>query len=618
MIGFGIAGALLFVYNSLTLRFIFLPMLRLPKLYLKVIFLILLLSASTRSSAQLLGNENKEAAAEAPKDSIGRDTPRGTVNGFIQAITDRKYAHAGNYLKLKKSQMRPVERERIVKNFQNLLDRSGSLLPNALISNKPGGRVDEEVSANQDIVGTVTIGSETVNLVVENYQPDNVPAVWLFSEETVKAVANAQLGEDTAVDSMLPQVLKDKMFAGVPLGHWLAAIVFIVLSYILAWALVLLGLAIVRGVWKKARVEPRRSIVQAFGLPFRLYLAVWFFVALSQQMGISIIIRQRFSAITVTVGIIAILILLWRLTDSISTYSRNKMSRRGRISAVSVILFLRRTAKVALILIGIIAILSAVGVDVETYMAALGIGGIAIALGAQKTIENFVGSVALVSDQPLRVGDFCKIGDISGTVEQIGMRSTRLRTGERTVVTIPNGDLSASRIENFAHRDRFLFDPVFEFRPETTPDQIRFLLVELRSILYSHPQVNPEPAKIRFTEITTSSVKLEVYAYIEAPNFDTFQEIQEDILLRMMDVVEQSGTAFATPVQTVHLSRDKGILEEKSAEIAAKIKEWKDTEQLQVPKFDPDKIQEIKESIKYPDEGSSAARRIREAKKESE
>ncbi len=595
------------------------PMLQ-PKNFLRFIILVLLLSLPINVVAQLIPGtgESKETIEETPKDSIGRDTPRGTVSGFIQAMADRNYAHAASYLRLRKSQMRPKERQRIVQNFQKLLDRSGSLLPNNLISNKPGGRVDEEVSINQDIVGTVTIGKEPVNLVVENYQPDNVPPVWVFSDETVKAVSNAQLGEDTMVDRVLPQVLKEKMFAGVPLGHWLAAIIFVAISYILAWAIILLVLAIIRGIWKAARTEPTKDIVQAFGLPFRLYLAVWFFVALSQQVGISIIIRQRFSAITVTIGIIAILILLWRLTDSVSTYSRNKMSLRGRISAVSVILFLRRTAKVALIVIGFIAILSAVGVDVETYMAALGIGGIAIALGAQKTIENFVGSVALISDQPIRVGDFCKVGEITGTVEQIGMRSTRLRTGRRTVVTIPNGDLSASRIENYAHRDRYLFQPIFEFRPETTPDQIRFLLVELRAILYSHPKVNPDPAKVRFTTITTTSVKFELWAYVEAPDFDTFQEIQEDILLRMMDVVEQSGTAFATPVQTVYLSRDKGLSDEKLADVSSKIKEWKETEQLEVPKFDPDKVRELKDSINYPEEGTSSARRIREAKNEQE
>src|SRR5690606_19602519 len=118
------------------------------------------------------------------------------------------------------------------------------------------------------------------------------------------------------------------------------------------------------------------------------------------------------------------------------------------------------TAKVAIVVLGAIAILGTLGFDVKTGLAALGIGGIALALGAQKTIENFVGSVTLITDQPVRVGDFCKVGAVSGTVEQIGMRSTRIRTGERSTVTIPNGQFSSDMIENFATRERHLFAPV--------------------------------------------------------------------------------------------------------------------------------------------------------------
>src|SRR5690606_23005857 len=135
-----------------------------------------------------------------------------------------------------------------------------------------------------------------------------------------------------------------------------------------------------------------------------------------------------------------------------------------------------RAAKIAIVALGIIWILGAIGVDITTGLAALGIGGLALALGAQKTIENFVGSVTLITDQPIRVGDFCSVAGTTGTIEKIGMRSTRIRTLDRTVVTIPNGEFSSSKIENYAHRDRFWFHPVIGLRYETTPDQIRYLL----------------------------------------------------------------------------------------------------------------------------------------------
>lgn len=569
--------------------------------------LLLLLLASPHVSAQLFTEapaDKQEGTAEIPEDSLGRRTPRGTVSGFFEAVGKQNYDRASRYLKLKRSQQKEKERRRIVKVFQRLLDQGGNIMPYTWLSNKTTGRLDDDIAQELDLVGTVKFQDKEIELFVENTATGSAPPLWQFSQETVKSIASLTIEEELLLDRILPQGLKERMLAGVPLGHWIAVVLLVVFTYLLSWALIASLSLILRAIWKKARTKPTRSLVEAFELPFRLYLAVWIFISLTQEIGISIIVRQRFSGITVTIGIIAILILLWRLADLISTLSKDRMSRSGRVSAISVILFLRRTAKVALIFLGAIAVLSAIGVDVTTWFAALGIGGLALALGAQKTIENFVGSVTLITDQPIRVGDFCKIGDVSGTVEQIGVRSSKIRTGERTVITIPNGDLSASRIENFAHRDRFLFSPTLELRLETTPDQIRYLLVELRALLYSHPMVNPDPAKVRFTGFGTASLKLEFWAYIDAPGYDQFQEAQEDILLRIMDIIESSGTALAVPAQTVYMARDKGTSEEKTAAAEDKVRKWKKNNELQLPVFDIDKINEIKNTIKYPPEGS--------------
>jgi MscS family membrane protein len=516
---------------------------------------ICFITLPNEATAQLLPETNAEATetpvVEEMPDSLNRRTPRGAVDGFFKAVADQNYTRASQYLNLKRAQRRTAERERLVKVLQNLLDQSGNIMPYSWISNKKTGRTDDELEQGTDLVGTVTINGEVVNLFVENTEDDDLP-VWKFSTGTVAAIAAVKAEDARLIDKILPDLLKEKTLAGVPVGHWLAVVVIVAVAYLLAWGIVALVGFLIFSLWRRAKRENTAAVIHALNLPFRIYITVWLFVAISQQAGISIIVRQRFTSITLIIGLIAFLILLWRLSDFISTYTKNKMTLRGRISAISVILFLRRTAKVAIVVFGIIAILGTVGVDVTTWLAALGIGGIALALGAQKTMENFVGSVTLVTDQPVRVGDYCKVGDITGTVESIGMRSTKVRTGERTIVTIPNGDFSSSKIENYAHRDRFLFDPTFEFRPETTPDQIRFLLVEMRAILYAHPKVNPDPAKIRFTGFEKSAIKFEVWAYIEAANFDAFQEVQEDILLRMMDVVAQSGTSFATPSQTLY------------------------------------------------------------------
>lgn len=573
--------------------------------------LLLVLALPNTVQAQLLPgtDEGKETTeATIPPDSLDRRNPRGTVNGFIQAMADQNYIRASRYLNLKRSWRSTRQRTRIVTNFQKLLDTGGDMVASSLISNKPAGRTDDDLTPNLDMVGTLETERSKITLFVENTGGDTAenPPLWQFSAETVASISAVNIGETSLLDRILPASLKERRLGGVPLGHWVAMVVMVVVSYLLSWLFVTLAELIVRAIWKKARTPEKWVIIQAIGLPVRLYMAVWLFVLASQQVGISIIIRQRFNTITVTIGIVAVLILLWRLTDIIGDYTKNRMTLRKRISAISVILFIKRMAKIAIVVIGIIALLGAVGFDVTTWLAALGIGGLALALGAQKTVENFVGSVSLIADQTIRVGDFCKVGDISGTVESIGMRSTTLRTTARTIVTIPNGLFAGSNVENYAHRDRFLFNPTFEFRMETSPDQLRYLLVEIRSILYAHPQVNNEPAKVRFTGFSASGHKIEAFAYIEAPNLDTSQEIQEDILLRILEVVAKSGTDFAYPSQTLYMAKDPGINTEKSAETVQTVQQWKNKHELKLPFFKPEHIQDLNGSIIYPPEGSVA------------
>ncbi|ALM50614.1 mechanosensitive ion channel protein MscS [Flavobacterium psychrophilum] len=585
------------------------PMLLSSKFRFKINTLLLLLLFAVlpyNGHAQLLGGkETTEEPEKTPEDSLGRRTPQGTVNGFIKALADQNYLRASQYLVLsRRAYRREKERVRIAQAFERLLDQTGSINPSSMISNKETGKTDDDLASGLDIVGNVTTNKTVIQLYVENQSDDDKPAVWLFSAETVNAVATATIGEETILDKILPEALKDRKMAGVPVGHWLVVVVMIVVAYLLSWALIALFTFLIHKLWRRSNTEKVSAIIQALTLPVQLYLSVLVFVALTQRLGISIIVRQRFSVIIVTIGIVAFLMLLWRMTDFISTFSKDRMTRRGRISAISVILFLRRTTKVAIVIIGIIAVLGAVGVDVTAGLAALGIGGIALALGAQKTMENFVGSVTLIADQPIRVGDYCRVGDIKGTVESIGMRSTTLRTAQRTIVTIPNGEFSASKIENYAHRDRYIFNPIFMFRMDTTPDQLRYLLVELRALLYSHPSVINSSPIVRFTGITADALKVEITAYIEAINVDVSQEVQEDLLLRMMDIVSKSGTSFAYPSQTVYFSRDNGISEEKTAQTTETVKAWRENSELQLPKFDPKHIEQIKGTIQYPEEGS--------------
>lgn len=215
----------------------------------------------------------------------------------------------------------------------------------------------------------------------------------------------------------------------------------------------------------------------------------------------------------------------------------------------------KRTIKAAAVVIAILATLSSWGYDTTALLAGLGVGGLAIALAAQKTIENLFGGIAITSDKPVLVGDFCRYGDKVGTVEDIGLRSTRIRTLDRTVVTVPNSEFSALQIENFAQRDKMSFRPILPLRRDTNPEQLRTLLARIHSLLTEHPKMETG-ARVRFIAIGSQSLDLEIFSYVKTPNNDEFLVIQEELLLRLLEIIAEEGASLAIPTQLTMLRRE--------------------------------------------------------------
>jgi len=198
------------------------------------------------------------------------------------------------------------------------------------------------------------------------------------------------------------------------------------------------------------------------------------------------------------------------------------------------------------------------------------------------------------------VGDVCRFGDRTGMVEDIGLRSTRIRTDERTLVAIPNGTVATINLENLSRRDKILFKTTLGLRPESKADHVRFVLAETRRLLYSHAKVETTSVRVRLTDIGGSSLSVEVFAYILTRDFNEFAAIREDLLLRIMDVLEDAGGGLALPSQTLYLSRDTGVEKEKADNAVKKIAELRDGKQLPFPDFHQDDIASLKGSIEYP------------------
>ena len=237
---------------------------------------------------------------------------------------------------------------------------------------------------------------------------------------------------------------------------------------------------------------------------------------------------------------------------------------------------------------------SQLGLPVYGILAGLGVGGLAIALAAQPTVENLIGGLSLFADKPIRVGDVCRYGTEEGTVEAIGIRSTRLRGGDRTLTTMPNGVLSKMPLVNLSQRDRMLIRSVIGLRYETSPEQLRYLLVKIREALQRHPKIHPELVRVRFVGFGASSLDIELFAYVKTTKGPEFLSVREELFLQVMDIVNESGTGFAFPSQTLYFGRDGGLDAKKTEAAEAQMRQWQKEGCLPITNASPEQTRENK------------------------
>jgi MscS family membrane protein len=285
--------------------------------------------------------------------------------------------------------------------------------------------------------------------------------------------------------------------------------------------------------------------------------------------------------------------------DSLTRLLFDRCKIAGKDSLAAAVPLLRKTLKVLLVTTATLLLLQNFGVNITALIAGLGVGGLAVALAAQKTVENFFGGIMLIVDQPVREGDFCRWDSMIGTVESIGLRTTRIRTLDRTLVSIPNGDFSQKMLENFASRDKIRLFAIIGLRYETTPDQLRYILVEIKKLLLAHPGIDPDPARVRFIEFGDYALKLEIFAFSKTADWDQFLALREDVFLRLADIVAASGSSFAFPTSTIMLEKGTGLDLKKSRLAEQKARKMIKDHKLPLPFMKEEQAQKYMDTINY-------------------
>jgi len=428
-------------------------------------------------------------------------------------------------------------------------------------------------------------------------------------------VPTAVIGQETsrpegAPGKMSPESFFTIRFLEIELSQWIGILLLILLAALLSWVVAWILHNAAGRLASLTESKTNRRLVDGGLRPARYGLALAFFSLGTHFLGLSVPVLGYLNLLERVLAVVIVTWLLLRLIDVVSEGIAERLESTTKQGARAVLPLGRRAVKLVLVSLAGIALFQNLGFNVTGVVAGLGVGGIAVALAAQKSIENLFGGLTLSLDQPVRVGDYCRFGDKLGTVEDVGLRSTRIRTMDRTLITVPNSEFSQTQIENYAVRDRIRIYDTLGIRYETSPDQLRYLLSELRKLLWAHPRTENATARVRFVGFGAYSLDIEFFAYVLTSDWKDFLSVREDIFLRLMDIVKMSGTGFAFPSQTSYLRRDEGLDEECGRKAEAEVLQWRNEERLPFPTLPEEMISELQGTLDYPPAGSFSAKAV--------
>lgn len=482
---------------------------------------------------------------------ISPESPREAVSRFLELTRDGRFEDAARFLEIPDSlRGRGAELSRHLKAVldQHLWVDLERVSPLAL------GDTADGLPRNLEQIGRIPSSDGILRPVRLTRAPIDADVPWRFSVQTVALVPDWYLAlENHWMLEQIPEPLQRPGPFDILWWQWIALPVLVVVSRILGAAAGWLLRAAATRIATRTATSWDDALLVQLRAPIATALTLAAFAALLPTLGLNQPAAVLLYRIVRAALYVTFFWSLWRVINvaigilSTTAWALTTPSSRALLPLGS------RVAKAVLVAIGVVAVLSMLGFPVASLLAGLGIGGLALALAAQKTVENLFGAFSIGVDQPFREGDFVKVEDFTGTVEKVGLRSTRFRTLDRTLITIPNAKVADSRLESFAVRDRLRLYVVIGLVYETNAAQMREVLEGFERVLRTHPKLWPDVVSVRFFRLAASSLDVEISAWIQTTDWNEFTLIRQDLLLQFMEVVERAGSSIAFPTQTVHL-----------------------------------------------------------------
>ena len=520
-----------------------------------MILLLILLGISHSSSAQqpateIIAVEVPVEEDRGPEDALNRGTPRGSIIGFLEAGSVFDFEKAAQFLDLRNlpEEIEELGGHELARQLNHVLSRA-VWLDDYTVSDKPDGEKGDGLPEYRDPLVVIKIEDGDVQLWMQHVPRGDGVNIWKVSNRSVALVPELydEFSYPKTVERIRGWFPEDASFLGFEAFKWFIMFCVAVVSWLGFYVLarILLRLFVspenpTYPLWRKVLTGP----VVAVGLLVTTGFAVL-------QLGAGALAQEIMKA--QTFNTIVFIWFSWTIINLVKKHKQEKLTAQGRPGAAKLIQPMTSLIKMVILLFGSLFWLNNIGVNISTVLAGLGVGGLALALALQKPIEDMMGALTLFSQAPIRVGDFCRYGQITGIVEDIGLRSTLIRTLTNTLVHVPNARIAHVEIENYSKRTKIRYWPTLRLRYDTTPGQLRTVMGNILEMLEQHEDVYDDPLRVRFTDFDEDAILVKIHSFMKTTDFPESLGIAEDLNFRVMEIVHAAGAKFALPGKSIYM-----------------------------------------------------------------
>ena len=484
------------------------------------------------------------------KDNLGRDTPQSSFIGFLQHTEKFDFKGASQYIDMRNlpRAVREHSAEELTRQLDFVIKR-GMIINIDHLSKKVTGQVVDGLPDYRDELGHLVSEDGEQVLYMQRVPGLNDTFIWKVSNATIAIVPQLYdyFSYPDWVEDIRERLPQDSGFLGVELFKWVIVIGAALIAAPFFW---LIGFAL-SWLFSKPGSPLHLQVRRLFTWPLTLLAVMLVTGKLLKELGLGATAQALIE--TKTLMTLVVVWVVFSLIDLVRARRREIFIAQGRSDAHILGRPMANALKLFILLIAVLVWLSNTGIDITTLLAGLGVGGVALALALQKPIEDLLGAISIYSQQPIVTGDLCKYGNTLGRIEEIGLRTTRIRTLNDTLVSVPNCIIAHGAIENYTARKKMLYHPSLPLRYDTTAEQMQTIIDEISEMASEHDAVISKSVRIRFTEFVENSMIIKSRIYVDTSDFSTYLQVVTELNMGIMKIVQDNGAHFAQGAKTVML-----------------------------------------------------------------